>query len=111
MSARQRRNVWVSGRRTSVSLEFAMWDALREVCEREGRNIDQLCSLIDERRQRASLASSLRIFALAYFRAIARRHLRRSGHPDGAEEDSTLEAALARLPSRRRRPAGQAPES
>jgi predicted DNA-binding ribbon-helix-helix protein len=93
---------------------LAVWDALREVCEREARSMDQLCSLIDERRQRASLASSLRIFVLAYFRAIARHHLgrgrgRRSAGSDGADEGSIMERVLARLPSRRRRSAKAGP--
>ena len=66
--------------------------------------MDQLCSLVDERRQRASLASSLRVFALAYFRAIARRHLKR-GRTRGEGEDGRpiLATALAGLPGRKER--------
>ena len=68
---RVRRNVTVSGRRTSVSLEVAMWEALRELCEREQLSAAELFTLVDQKREEASLASALRIFALTYFRLLA----------------------------------------
>jgi predicted DNA-binding ribbon-helix-helix protein len=68
---RVRRNVTVSGRRTSVSLEVAMWEALRELCERERLTPAELFTLVDQKRDEASLASALRIFALTYFRLLA----------------------------------------
>jgi len=36
------RNVVISGRRTSVRLEPEMWDALREICQRERSTIHQV---------------------------------------------------------------------
>lgn len=72
-SRRIRRNVKVSGRRTSVSLEVAVWDALAEICAREDMTIDLLCDAIEVRRRSASLASALRIFALVYFRVLEQR--------------------------------------
>ncbi|MBI1777271.1 MAG: ribbon-helix-helix domain-containing protein [Proteobacteria bacterium] len=102
-----RRNVWVTGRRTSVSLETAVWDALVEICEREGHGMDALCSMVDQRRQRASLASSLRIFVLGYFRAIADRLTRRARRRrDPADEAPLLATVLARLSGRRGAGAG-----
>ena len=68
---RLRRNVTVSGRRTSVSLEVSMWEALRELCERERLTAAELFTLVDQKREEASLASALRIFALTYFRLLA----------------------------------------
>jgi len=68
---RLRRNVTVSGRRTSVSLEVAMWEALRELCDRERLTAAELFTLVDQKREEASLASALRIFALTYFRLLA----------------------------------------
>ena len=68
---RVRRNVTVSGRRTSVSLEVAMWEALRELCDRERLTAAELFTLVDLKRDDASLASALRIFALTYFRLLA----------------------------------------
>ena len=68
---RVRRNVTVSGRRTSVSLEVAMWEALKELCDRERLSAAELFTVVDQKREEASLASALRIFALTYFRLLA----------------------------------------
>ena len=106
---RVRRNVTVSGRRTSVSLEVAMWEALRELCDRERLSAAELFTLVDERREEASLASALRIFALTYFRLLA-GGWRGEGKPRGGEhKHSTFfshavsEFARGRSSHRRRR--------
>ena len=65
------RNVKVSGRRTSLSLEPYFWQSLEEVCRREGLKINTLCTLIDKRRGNATLTAVLRVFLLRYFRAAA----------------------------------------
>lgn len=65
------RNVKVSGRRTSLSLEPYFWQSLEEVCRREGLTINTLCTLIDKRRGNATLTAVLRVFLLRYFRAAA----------------------------------------
>ena len=65
------RNVTVSGRRTSMRLETAMWDALHAICRREGRSLHEMCSLISEQRQESSLTAAIRVFIMVYFRAAA----------------------------------------
>lgn len=85
---RLRRNVTVSGRRTSVSLEVAMWEALRELCDREQLTAAELFTLVDQKREEASLASALRIFALTYFRLLAGGW--RADKPARAQERSTI---------------------
>ena len=85
---RLRRNVTVSGRRTSVSLEVAMWEALRELCDREHLTAAELFTLVDQKREEASLASALRIFALTYFRLLA----------GGARGDKPARAEQGRSP-------------
>jgi len=37
------RNITVSGHRTSMRLEPEMWDALAEVCRREGASLHDVC--------------------------------------------------------------------
>lgn len=69
--ARHRRTVIVSGRRTSISVEVAIWDALTDICKREECTLSDLLTLIDQRRLGASLASAIRVFSIFYFRAIA----------------------------------------
>jgi predicted DNA-binding ribbon-helix-helix protein len=66
-----RRNVTIADRRTSLSLETEIWDALAEICRREGLNLHQLCSMIDERRTGASRTSAVRSFSVTYFRMAA----------------------------------------
>ena len=65
------RNVTVGGRRTSLRLEPAMWDALEEICRREEMSQHELCAMIDERRRASSLTAAIRVFIVNYFRAAA----------------------------------------
>ncbi len=65
------RNVTIDGRRTSLRLEPAMWDALEEICRREETSQHELCAKIDERRCASSLTAAIRVFMVTYFRAAA----------------------------------------
>ncbi|HLB79560.1 MAG TPA: ribbon-helix-helix domain-containing protein [Dongiaceae bacterium] len=65
------RNVTVAGRRTSLRLEPAMWDALEDVARREGSTVHQICALVDARRRESSLTAAIRVFILGYYRAAA----------------------------------------
>lgn len=65
------RNVVVSGHRTSIRLEPGMWDALDEICRREGQSAHAICSLIDARRFESSLTAAVRVFIVSYFRSAA----------------------------------------
>ena len=70
------RNVRIGRRRTSVRLEDELWDALGQICEETGKDINQICTEVARSRgdggvggERAgSFASSLRVFILEYFR-------------------------------------------
>ncbi len=46
-----------------------MWEALKEICRREGCTVHALCSLVEARRTACSLTSAIRVFVLEYFRA------------------------------------------
>jgi len=48
-----------------------MWDALAEICRREGMSLHEVCTLIDARRQASSLTAAIRVFTLTYYRAAA----------------------------------------
>ena len=58
------RNIIVSGHRTSMRLERAMWDALFDVCRRERNTIHAICTQVDETRQESSLTAALRVFIM-----------------------------------------------
>jgi predicted DNA-binding ribbon-helix-helix protein len=65
------RNVTIGGRRTSLRLEQAMWDAVAEICRREELSVGQLCQRVDERRRESTLTAALRVYVLSYFKAAA----------------------------------------
>jgi predicted DNA-binding ribbon-helix-helix protein len=65
------RNVTVAGRRTSMRLEPAMWEALQQICRREGKTLNQLVTEIDRQRVESSLTAAIRVYLLQYFCAAA----------------------------------------
>lgn len=67
----QSRNVTVDGHRTSLRLEQDVWNALEEVCSREGMSVHQLCTHIEVRRAGSSRTAAVRAFVLSYFREAA----------------------------------------
>ena len=74
-------NVTVNGRRTSIRLEPAMWQALREISAREGKTLHALVTEIEQARAQSSLTAAIRVFLLDYFRAAATEEgHRRAGH-------------------------------
>ena len=69
MAARTRkRSLTIAGHRTSVSLEDAFWDALKEVARTDGRSLATLVKEIDEARGEAALSSAIRVFLLNHYR-------------------------------------------
>ncbi len=64
------KNVTINGRRTSLRLEQASWDAINDICQCEGLTLHELCSLIETRRQGASRTSAVRAFIVTYFRTV-----------------------------------------
>ena len=71
MSRPVKRSFAIRGHRTSISLESAFWDALREAAAREGISLAALVARIDEGRGSAGLSSAVRIWILGYFREAA----------------------------------------
>ena len=65
------RNVTVAGHRTSIRLEPAMWEALRQICEREHKPCNELVTEIDRQRVESSLTAAIRVYLLRYFSAAA----------------------------------------
>ena len=65
------RNVTVDGHRTSLRLEQDVWDALEEVCKREGLNLHEVCTHVERRRSESSRTAAVRAFVLGYFREAA----------------------------------------
>lgn len=66
-----KRSFSIRGHRTSISLETAFWDALRDVAGQRGQSLAELVGQIDEQRGTAGLSSAVRIFILAHYRGGA----------------------------------------
>ncbi|WP_158046569.1 ribbon-helix-helix domain-containing protein [Skermanella pratensis] len=74
-SAIRKRSVTIAGHSTSVSLEAAFWDALKDIAADRGVSVNALIEAIDEGRS-GNLSSAIRVFVLA---EISRPRL-----PDGS---------------------------
>ena len=64
------KNVTINGRRTSLRLEQASWEAMNDICQCEGLTLHELCSLIETHRQGASRTLAVRAFIITYFRTV-----------------------------------------
>ena len=72
MGEYSRRNIYINGARTSISLAGSIWSALDEICEREGMTLNQICTLIDDDLNKGtSRTSAVRTFIVNYFRSMA----------------------------------------
>jgi len=64
----RKRSVLIAGHATSVSLEVAFWDALKDIAARRGASLNALVAEIDGERQ-GNLSSALRVFVLRELQA------------------------------------------
>lgn len=71
----QKRSFSIRGHRTSISLETAFWEALRDVAAQRGQSLAELVGQVDEQRGTAGLSSAVRIFVLAHYQRKAQSAL------------------------------------
>ena len=67
----RKRTIVLDRHKTSVSVEDAFWDGLKEIAAARGTTVGQLMAAIDsERRERQlpNLSSAIRLFVLNYYR-------------------------------------------
>ncbi|MEO1198198.1 MAG: ribbon-helix-helix domain-containing protein [Pseudomonadota bacterium] len=75
MTSIRKRSLTISGHRTSVSLEDAFWDGLKELAAARDLTIAALVREIDEARGPAPLSSALRLTVLQFYQDQAQRVL------------------------------------
>lgn len=63
----RKRSVVIAGHRTSVSMEQAFWDALKQIAASEGRSLGALIEEVDRNRA-GNLSSALRVYVLRCLR-------------------------------------------
>lgn len=65
------RNVRIGEHRTSVRLEPELWEALEDICMREDRTLNDVCTEVAMQDRPGGFTSALRVHVIAYFRAVA----------------------------------------
>jgi predicted DNA-binding ribbon-helix-helix protein len=68
-SAVHKRSIVVAGHKTSVSLEDAFWNGLKEIGGERHMTLSDLVAAIDAQRQHSNLSSAIRLFVLDFYRA------------------------------------------
>jgi predicted DNA-binding ribbon-helix-helix protein len=66
-----KRSIVVAGHKTSVSLEEAFWNGMKEISGLRDVTLSELVGEIDSKRQQGNLSSAIRLFVLDYFRTRA----------------------------------------
>lgn len=67
----ERRVFMVDGRELSACVSEECWDALADICQREGVVLEDLVTKVARRIGRRNLSLELDLFALAYFQGAA----------------------------------------
>ena len=62
-----KRSIVVAGHKTSVSLEEAFWNGMKEISGLRDMTLSELVGEIDSNRQQGNLSSAIRLFVLDYF--------------------------------------------
>ena len=65
------RNVVAERGRTSMRLEPELWEALLEICGREGQDMSSLVRKVEQHGHAGGRTSAVRVFVLSYFRTAA----------------------------------------
>jgi len=65
-----KRSIVVGGHKTSVSLEQAFWNGLKEIASHRKVTLSELVGSIDSGRDQGNLSSAIRLFVLGHYRAM-----------------------------------------
>jgi predicted DNA-binding ribbon-helix-helix protein len=84
-----KRSIVVGGHKTSVSLEAAFWNGMKEISSARSVTLSELVGEIDNARQQGNLSSAIRLFVLDHFKSSA------MGPIGGSQMDSNPGRGLA----------------
>lgn len=77
-----KKNISLPDRRTSVQLEGYVWQSIDAILSMETITLPLLCAELDQRRGDVKLASSMRLFALIYYRTLSNYFHEETGERD-----------------------------
>jgi predicted DNA-binding ribbon-helix-helix protein len=63
-----KRSIVVAGHKTSVSLEDAFWNGLKEIASGRNITLSALITAVDSERPQSNLSSAIRLFVLDFYR-------------------------------------------
>jgi predicted DNA-binding ribbon-helix-helix protein len=66
-----KRSIVVAGHKTSVSLEEAFWNGMKEISGLRNMTLSELVGEIDNNRNQGNLSSAIRLFVLGHFKSRA----------------------------------------
>jgi predicted DNA-binding ribbon-helix-helix protein len=70
-----KRSIVIAGHKTSVSLEDAFWDSLKEIAVERDMTLAELVATIDGNRNHSNLSSAIRLFVLGVYQDRMRETL------------------------------------
>ena len=74
-----KRSIVLGGHKTSVSLEDAFWQGLKDIAKTQRKTLSDLVGSIDNQREHGNLSWALRLFVLNHYQAQGASHPRDSG--------------------------------
>jgi len=66
-----KRSIVIAGHKTSVSLEDAFWNSLKDIGRSSDQTLSEMVGDIDTRRLNGNLSSAIRLFVLGHYRGGA----------------------------------------
>ena len=72
-----KRSIVIAGHKTSVSLEDAFWQGLKQIAAERSMTLSDMVATIDTDRRHGNLSSAIRLFVLDYYRG--------GGNPPGRD--------------------------
>jgi predicted DNA-binding ribbon-helix-helix protein len=86
-----KRSIVLAGHKTSVSLEDAFWEGLKDIAIKRRMSLSALAGTIQAQRQQANLSSAIRLFVLEFYRSpIPRIEGYREGYEKSAQSAPLL---------------------
>jgi predicted DNA-binding ribbon-helix-helix protein len=83
-----KRSIVIEGHKTSVSLEDAFWQGLKQIAAARGMTLSDLVAAIDRERKQGNLSSAIRLYVLDYYRS-------RSEGGEGSTRDEHSSSKMA----------------
>ena len=87
-----KRSIIVGGHKTSVSLEEAFWNSMKEISGQRDMTLSELVGEIDSNRQQGNLSSAIRLFVLDYFKSRANGSTPLDSKPHGIAAAAVIDA-------------------